>query len=160
MRRFGASRIVELFGTLCQETCQKGRLDITQDFGRVRLHEFDGVRNMEMKEAINRFSALATPSRLQALKLLARHEEGLASGELARRLEVPANTISTQLFLLANADLVRSRRESRHIVYTANVDAVRELIDFLDEECAGGRCKRPASSNRVSKGTGRVKSSI
>jgi len=99
-------------------------------------------RNMEMRQAINRFSALATPSRLEALKLLAQHEDGLASGELARRLEVPANTISTLLFLLSQADLVRSRRENRNVVYTANVDAVRELIDFLDEECAGGRCRR------------------
>jgi ArsR family transcriptional regulator len=95
---------------------------------------------MEADDAITRMSALATPSRLKALKLLAESgENGLPSGELARRLEVAPNTLSTQLLLLSNARLVRSRRESRSIIYKADLEAIRELMEFLAKECAAGR---------------------
>jgi DNA-binding transcriptional ArsR family regulator len=141
MRHIDSSRYVEFPGIPDAKDVKAG-LDIGLHFGRVRYPDFDGVRYMETRQALTRLSALATPSRLQALRLLAQHEKGLASGELARRLNVPQNTISTQLSTLEQADLVQWRRESRSVVYTANVEAVRELMDFLDEECAAGRCKR------------------
>ncbi|HEX3945370.1 MAG TPA: metalloregulator ArsR/SmtB family transcription factor [Rhizomicrobium sp.] len=104
---------------------------------------------MESDDAITRMSALATPSRLKALKMLAESgEHGLASGELARRLDVAPNTLSTQLLLLSNARLVRSRRESRSIIYKADLDAIRELMEFLANECAAGRI---SANIRVSK---------
>ena len=96
---------------------------------------------METEDALTRMSALSTRSRLDVLRLLAKDggSRGMQSGEIARRLEVPTNTLSTQLLHLSNARLVRFRRESRNVIYTANLDSIRELIEFLADDCAGGR---------------------
>jgi ArsR family transcriptional regulator len=96
---------------------------------------------MDVEDAITRMSALATRSRLDVLSLLAKDggDRGMQSGEIARRLGVPANTLSTQLLHLSNARLVRFRRESRSVIYSANLDSIRELIEFLAGDCAGGR---------------------
>jgi len=96
---------------------------------------------MELEEALTRLSALSTRSRLDVIRLLAKDggSEGMRSGEIARRLEVPANTLSTQLLHLSNARLVRFHRKSRNIIYSANLDSIRELIEFLARDCAEGR---------------------
>jgi ArsR family transcriptional regulator, arsenate/arsenite/antimonite-responsive transcriptional repressor len=64
---------------------------------------------METEDALTRLSALSTRSRLDVLRLLASDggSRGMQSGEIARQLEVPANTLSTQLLHLSNARLVR-----------------------------------------------------
>ncbi len=96
---------------------------------------------METEDALIRMAALSTRSRLDVLRLLATDggDKGMQSGEIARRLAVPANTLSTQLLHLSNARLVRFRRESRNIIYSANPDAIRELIEFLAHDCTGDR---------------------
>ena len=92
--------------------------------GKTRQGALTGVqyidisRYMENEKAILALAALAQPTRLQAFRMLVQHEpEGLPAGELARLLEVPQNTLSTHLAVLARADLVTSERYSRSIVY-------------------------------------------
>src|ERR1700757_1606299 len=95
---------------------------------------------MENEEAILALAALAQPTRLQAFRLLVRHEpEGLAAGDLARLLEVPANTLSAHLSVLSRADLVTSERYSRSIVYRANLAEFRDVALFLLRDCCEGR---------------------
>ena len=95
---------------------------------------------MESHLAIDGLAALAQETRLQAFKILVRHEpEGVAAGELARLLKVPQNTLSTHLAILARASLVSSERQSRSIVYRANLDAVRGLILHLLNDCCNGK---------------------
>ena len=62
-------------------------------------------------------------------------------GEIARALFTPANTLSAQLLVLANAGLIRARREGRSIIYAINFDAMGELLVFLTEDCCGGRAE-------------------
>lgn len=98
---------------------------------------------MEDDEAITRFAALATPSRLAVLKLLAEAgPDGMASGEIARRLNVAHNTLSTQLLLLSNARLVRGRRDGRSIIYSVNLEALRELVLYVMDDCAAGKLEQ------------------
>ena len=63
----------------------------------------------------------------------------MAAGDVARKLGVPANTLSAQLLVLSNAGLVRARRDGRSIIYAVNFDAMRDLLVFLTEDCCGGR---------------------
>lgn len=95
---------------------------------------------MENDTAITALSALAQGTRLDTFRLLVRHEpDGLPAGEVSRQLDIPQNTMSAHLGILARAGLVRSERQSRSIVYRADLDALRALTLFLVKDCCGGR---------------------
>jgi DNA-binding transcriptional ArsR family regulator len=69
-----------------------------------------------------------------------KHEpEGLPAGEIASALAVPHNTMSAHLSVLARARLVRSRRESRSIIYRAEITVLQQMTLFLLKDCCGGR---------------------
>lgn len=90
--------------------------------------------------AIGCFSALAQDTRLAAFRLLVRHEpDGLAAGEVARLLDVPHNTMSAHLAVLVRARLAVSRRRSRSMIYRANLDRMRDAVQFLLRDCCGAR---------------------
>lgn len=95
---------------------------------------------MDHDAAILAFGALAQGTRLDAFRLLVRHEpDGLPAGEIARQLDVPQNTMSAHLAILARAGLVRSERHSRSIIYRAELGRLREVMLFLATDCCGGR---------------------
>ena len=94
---------------------------------------------MENDLAISVLGALAQSTRLDAFRLLVRHEpDGLAAGETARQLDVPQNTMTAHLAILARAGLVRSERRSRQVIYRADLDALRGLMLFLVKDCCAG----------------------
>jgi ArsR family transcriptional regulator, arsenate/arsenite/antimonite-responsive transcriptional repressor len=95
---------------------------------------------MDKEQTILAAAALAQSTRLDVFRLLVSHEpEGLPAGEIARSLVVPHNTMSSHLAILTRAGLVHSARQSRSIVYRANIDGLREFATFLLEDCCGGR---------------------
>jgi ArsR family transcriptional regulator len=97
---------------------------------------------MEMVVAVKRLSAIAQSARLAVFRLLVKAgPEGMAAGEIARGLDVPANTLSAQLLVLSNAGLVRARREGRSIIYAIRFEAMRDLLVFLTKDCCGGRAE-------------------
>jgi ArsR family transcriptional regulator len=82
------------------------------------------------------FSAMGTEARLRIMQLLLKaHPEGLVVGEIQEELEIPNSTLSHHLDKLRNEDLVRVERESTFLRYTANTDALQELLRFLYAEC-------------------------
>jgi DNA-binding transcriptional ArsR family regulator len=97
---------------------------------------------VENDAAISALGALAQSTRLDAFRLLVRHEpEGLAAGEVAKALDVPQNTMSVHLATLARAGLIRSERRSRIINYRANLDQLKALTLFLVKDCCGGKAE-------------------
>ncbi len=85
-------------------------------------------------------AALAQTTRLETFRLLVSHEpEGLAAGDIAARLAVPANTMSSHLGVLSRAGLITAERRSRSIVYRADFDRLRDLVLFLLNDCCQGR---------------------
>lgn len=97
---------------------------------------------MELCDAIKRLSAIAQEGRLQAFRLLVKAgPEGLAAGEIARRLDAAPNTMSAQLLVLSNAGLIRARRAGRSIIYSVDFPAMSDLMIFLTEDCCGGRAE-------------------
>jgi len=95
---------------------------------------------MKNEQIILAMAALAQSTRLDVFRILVSAEpEGLAAGEVARRLEVPHNTMSSHLAILSRAGLIRSERFSRSIVYRADLDTLRSVLAFLLKDCCGGR---------------------
>jgi len=93
----------------------------------------------KLMRAVEGLSALAHDGRLSVFRLLVRHgENGLAAGDIARKLDVLPNTLSTNLAVLSNAGLVQSRREGRSIIYTPDFDRMAELLAYLVEDCCNG----------------------
>jgi DNA-binding transcriptional ArsR family regulator len=81
-------------------------------------------------------AALGNARRLQVFRLLVRAgPTGVAAGEIARRLDVLQNTLSSSLSVLSHAGLVTSRREGRSIIYSAAYPRLGELVDFLVRDC-------------------------
>jgi ArsR family transcriptional regulator, arsenate/arsenite/antimonite-responsive transcriptional repressor len=94
---------------------------------------------METKLAVTSLAALAHEGRLAAFRLLVQAgRDGLAAGEIARRLDMLPNTLSANLNLLAQAGLVLSRRDGRSVIYTADYGAMNALLGFLVQDCCGG----------------------
>ncbi|WP_127088910.1 ArsR/SmtB family transcription factor [Aquabacter cavernae] len=94
---------------------------------------------MESNIAIDRLSALAQDSRLAIFRLLVKAgEEGVAAGDVARALDIPANTLSSHLAILSKAGLVMGARRGRSIIYVADIAAMGELLVYLLEDCCGG----------------------
>jgi ArsR family transcriptional regulator, arsenate/arsenite/antimonite-responsive transcriptional repressor len=82
------------------------------------------------------FSAIGTEPRLRIMQLLlSAHPDGLVVGEIQEELNIPNSTLSHHLDKLRNEGLVQVQRESTFLHYTANTDALQELLRFLYAEC-------------------------
>ncbi len=81
-------------------------------------------------------SAMGTEPRLRIMQLLlSAHPDGLVVGDIQEELNIPNSTLSHHLEKLRNEDLVRVQRESTFLRYTANSEALQELLSFLYSEC-------------------------
>jgi ArsR family transcriptional regulator len=95
---------------------------------------------MESSKAVQKLSALAQEGRLAVFRLLVKAgPDGMAAGDIARKLKTQPNTMSAQLLLLSNAGLIGARRDGRSIFYAVDFDAMSSLLVFLTEDCCGGR---------------------
>ena len=94
---------------------------------------------MEIKNAVAGLSALAHEGRLTVFRMLVQAgPTGIAAGEIARRMEVPPNTLSANLTILSHAGLIDSRREGRSVIYTAKYENMTDLLEYLMKDCCGG----------------------
>ena len=95
---------------------------------------------------IAQLTALAQPSRLTIFRELVKvfdssnAQHGLAAGELAARMQLPAPTLSFHLKELVRANLLTSEKVGRSVIYRANLDSIRSLIDFLLQDCCSDCC--------------------
>jgi ArsR family transcriptional regulator, arsenate/arsenite/antimonite-responsive transcriptional repressor len=81
-------------------------------------------------------SAMGTEPRLRIMQLLlSKHPDGLIVGEIGHELEIPSSTLSHHLEKQKNEDLVKVRREGTFLWYSANTEALKELLGFLYAEC-------------------------
>src|ERR1700675_3740883 len=82
------------------------------------------------------FSAMGTEPRLRIMQLLlSAHPDGLVVGEIQEELEIPSSTLSHHLDKLKNEALVQAERKGTFLRYTANTEALREILQFLYAEC-------------------------
>ena len=99
------------------------------------------------------FSAMGTEPRLRIMQLLlSAHPEGLVVGEIQEELDIPNSTLSHHLDKLKAEGLVSVRRESTYLHYTANTDALQDLLQFLYAECCTrNRALKPESIVQICK---------
>jgi len=82
------------------------------------------------------FSAMGAEARLRIMQLLLKaHPEGLVVTEIQDELEIPNSTLSHHLDKLRTEELVTVQREGTFLRYTANGEALQELLQFLYAEC-------------------------
>src|SRR6266704_830368 len=82
------------------------------------------------------FSAMGTEARLRIMQLLLKaHPAGLVVSEIQAELGIPGSTLSHHLDKLRNEGLINVRREGTFLRYTADTEALRELMQFLYAEC-------------------------
>lgn len=95
---------------------------------------------MDTETALAALSAISQATRLDVFRLLVKQEpDGLPAGEIARRLDVPHNTMSTHLGILTRAGLVTVERHGRSMIYRVELTTVRELVLFLLRDCCNGQ---------------------
>ena len=95
-------------------------------------------------------AALAQEHRLAAYRLLVEAGlTGLAAGDIAERLGLPASSLSFHLAQLERSGLVQRRRAGRSLIYSANFDAMNGLVAYLTQNCCGGVACAPAERREV-----------
>ncbi|WP_158916774.1 helix-turn-helix transcriptional regulator [Caulobacter sp. S45] len=94
---------------------------------------------MELSQAVTALSALAHEGRLRVFReLVQAGPDGLAAGEVSRRVDIQPNTLSASLAVLSHAGLVTSRRDGRSIIYSAAYERMSQVLGFLLRDCCNG----------------------
>lgn len=94
---------------------------------------------MDEQQAISAFGALAQEHRLRIVRALVQAgPEGLAAGALAAAGGISSSNLSFHLKELEHAGLVRSRRVSRSVIYSACLAGLSGLVEFLMKDCCQG----------------------
>lgn len=94
---------------------------------------------MNEHDAITALGALAQESRLQVYRRLMQvGPSGISAGDLAEQVGVSRSSLSFHVAQLERAGLVRARRQHRNIFYSVEIDAMRQLLTFLTQDCCNG----------------------
>ena len=98
------------------------------------------MQRKQSLEQVTRYAdmlaAMGTEPRLRIMQLLlSAHPDGLIVGEIGNELAIPGSTLSHHLEKLKQVALVKVRRDGTFLWYTADTDALSEIMNFLYEEC-------------------------
>jgi ArsR family transcriptional regulator len=106
---------------------------------------------VETIRAVEALGALAHDKRLAIFRLLVQAGPGgLAAGAIGEKLELPPATLSFHLAHLARSGLASSRHEGRFVIYSADFQSMNGLVEFLTDNCCGGKSCAPARRLRRS----------
>jgi ArsR family transcriptional regulator len=96
----------------------------------------DSAESSRTARFADMLAAMGTEPRLRIIRLLlSAHPQGMVAGDIQAELGVPPSTLSHHLEKLRNEELVKVRRESTYLWYSANTEVLRELLTFLYAEC-------------------------
>jgi DNA-binding transcriptional ArsR family regulator len=100
---------------------------------------FYSIGIMEKQIAIGALAALAHETRLDVFRLLVQAgPEGLPAGAVGEVLGIPSATLSFHLKELKSSGLIQCDRQGRSRIYSPDLAAVNELIEFLTANCCRG----------------------
>ncbi|HUK00763.1 MAG TPA: helix-turn-helix transcriptional regulator [Steroidobacteraceae bacterium] len=115
---------------------------------------------MRTQTAIAAFSALAHTHRLAIYRLLVEQgPQGLPAGVIGERIGLLPSSLTFHLQNLRRAGLIRQRRLSRQLIYSADFEAMNELVGYLTENCcavSGGSCAAASPALRSRSGSRRA----
>jgi ArsR family transcriptional regulator len=105
---------------------------------------------LEEHQALDAFSALSQPTRLQMVRaLVVAGPDGMAAGAIGESVGASSSNASFHLAHLERAGLVRSRREARSIIYSADYESLAGLVAFLMRDCCQGHPQVCAPASQV-----------
>ncbi len=85
--------------------------------------------------------ALGSNARLNVIRLLIQYgENGCCVSDIQKEIGGAASTLSHHLDKLARFGLINSRKEAQWIFYSVNFEVLKELFNFLWQDC----CSRSA----------------
>jgi DNA-binding transcriptional ArsR family regulator len=91
-------------------------------------------------------SSLGHSVRLEVLRFVVQAgPDGAAAGDIQTHVDMPASTLSHHLKRLVDADLLTTRSEGTFHYYAANYESLRNLTDYLWEDC----CKRGSRGGKA-----------
>jgi len=97
-----------------------------------RLIGGDYIGGMQEAEALRVMSALAQSTRMRVFVMLVEAgTAGLGSTEIADRVGVPRNLMSSHLAVLSKAGVIEYEKNGRSVTYTAASGVVAALAEFL-----------------------------
>ena len=79
----------------------------------------------------NTMRALSDPIRREILNLLKKGR--MAAGDIVDHFEVTGASISRHLSVLKEADLIRDKREGKHIYYELNASVLEEILLWITD---------------------------
>lgn len=89
-----------------------------------------------MADYADMFAAMGAEQRLQIMRLLlSAHPNGMVVGDILSELKIAPSTMSHHLEKLKHEGLVEVRRDAKFLWYSANTQALQDLITFLYSEC-------------------------
>jgi len=98
---------------------------------------------MQVDDAANILAKIGNPTRLRIVRLLVRAgEEGLAVGKIQQSLGIPGSTLTHHISHLKSAGVIRQQRHQASLICTMEYDLLRELVDFLTDECCADLASR------------------
>ena len=91
---------------------------------------------MKLEYAAKQLEALGNPTRLAIYRVLIRHgHDGCPVGEIRKKLDIPASTLSHHIAKLVNAGLITQERDSRSLYCKADFSNMEALMTFLVRNC-------------------------
>lgn len=94
---------------------------------------------MNTYDAVKIFSVLAHEGRVSLLQTLVQAgDDGASVSALAGDTGQNVKTVSAQLQLMADAELVRVRREGKQMIYSVEYQMLGALFAFIMHDCCGG----------------------
>lgn len=89
------------------------------------------------------FDALSQENRLKVFKILVKYSKnGITPTEISKLMgNMPRNTLSFHLNLLNQANLCVSEKQGKQIIYKPNCSIIKEVANFLIQDCCTGGCK-------------------
>ena len=94
---------------------------------------------MDETQAISMFGALSQETRLQIVRfLIGRGETGASAGEVGTEVNASSSRASFHLSALERAGMISSERQSRSIIYRANLERLGGLVSYLLNDCCRG----------------------
>ena len=91
---------------------------------------------MEITQAATQLEALGNTTRLRIFRILVQAGvQGIPVGQVQKRLDIPASTLSHHIAKLVQSGVVVQRRESRTLYCHADYKAMQQLISFMVDKC-------------------------
>lgn len=91
---------------------------------------------MDIEKAEKILQSIGNATRIKIFKLLVEYSEvGVCSTGIAKKLDIPQNTISFHLTNMKNADLVIAKKEGKNIIYRVNKATFDNLQEYLFKDC-------------------------